>query len=599
MEVIIMSLLLWCPFNGNPKNQGTSDIELTEVAAPTYVNGKVSPKAISSGSYKLTAVNAAKLLNNEAVSICFWVYINAATGTSASTRLFGNGDITTGNNRKYALFLYPTVNDFHYSWMNNDTSNTVAAKVLGGVLPSYKWTHVAVTHEGSTAKIYINGKLADTFSYAASNQYNYETQLFESSSLRYLNDYRIYDHALSAREVNEVARGLTIHYQLNSQFESGQVNKYSGEYAAGKMDGVFTRTKLENERGYNYKYSCTGNGNNNWPYMTLPNFSFTAGKKYFYSMKVRVHSANFDFYLRAARSNNDWVTNAANIFAKKDGKWHECYAYQTIQSTYDRSGSTVTCNPVLECYAENLYVNGRVYSADFDIKDCQVIESNEYVPFIENSMRNAYLTDVSGFSHYLPVSGAFQRSGDSPRGFGSYYVPSSSVYAGPGSCPLAGTSSIYSISFWAKRPYSSTDNGMPFGFADGNRLNLYFYQGKLYWNTGDSQDNPFQSGGTAVSYPTDNQWHHYVITANGSTNTLYIDGEVKGTARIFRSITGTMLTISGWNGSQDYKWSNGYLSDFRIYATCLSADIVKELYNSPIVMDKEGNVFAVGYEEVF
>jgi hypothetical protein len=37
----------------------------------------------------------------------------------------------------------------------------------------------------------------------------------------------------------------------------------------------------------------------------------------------------------------------------------------------------------------------------------------------------------------------------------------------------------------------------------------------------------------------------------------------------------------------------GNLSDFRIYATCLSDSDIQELYNKPISIDNQGTMFAV------
>ena len=124
-----MSLQVWLTGNNSMNNQGLLG-ELTQTTVPTYVDGKLG-KAMSTGAYKMTAEQTAQVLNNEAISICFRVYINADTGTTDNrVMFFGNDSMDSNNNRKFSLFNYPTVNDFHWSWMNNTGNNTFTTGAL-------------------------------------------------------------------------------------------------------------------------------------------------------------------------------------------------------------------------------------------------------------------------------------------------------------------------------------------------------------------------------------------------------------------------------------------------------------------------------------
>ena len=111
-------------------------------------------------------------------------------------------------------------------------------------------------------------------------------------------------------------------------------------------------------------------------------------------------------------------------------------------------------------------------------------------------------------------------------------------------------------------------NVMCWGFGDGNRIN--YYSG-LYWNTGDGGSNPFyNSGTTTISQPSTNTWHHIVITGNGTSTKIYLDGNLYGTAKTYKGLTGSYIYINGWDASAKYCIPNGLLSDFRIYSTALS-----------------------------
>lgn len=586
-----MSLQVWLTGNNSMNNQGLLG-ELTQTNATSYVDGKLG-KAMSTGGYKMSAEQTAQVLNNEQISICFWVYINADDGaTDNRAMFFGNSDIGSNNNRKFSLFNYPTVNDFHWSWMNDTANNTFVVGVLSGVLPSYKWTHVAITYQNPHGTVYINGEKVTTFTGVSnSSTFAYETQVIHNSSYLKWNDYRIYNHCISAKEVKEISKGLVCHYPLKSQYETGQVNKYSGDVAEGSLSmyGAFTKTKLEGERGYSYKFSCTGDGNNRWDNMNAGStFSFTAGKKYYYSCKVRCHSTNFVLALRASRSGNDWVTNSTNVL-NPDGEWHEYVVYQTINSTYDRSGSTVTCNPILEFYTDNLSTSGKVYSADFDIKDIQVIESDCYVPFIDNDMVSNVVGDCSGYGNNGTKIGDIAWSGDSARYSGSYYFASKSHYKIP--CPLASPQE-FSCSFWIKpiswggyAIISSNYNNPSSGFwlaVNCEGCGLWFYNGS------------YARSNKGLLSP--NTWYHVCFVFNKGIITWYQNGEVAGVTDLSSRTTTLWIKdyISIGNSYTGTIWNTNYsgnISDFRIYSTILSAEDVKSIYNVSASIDKTGDLF--------
>lgn len=583
-----MSLQVWLPLNGNLNNQGLANVTITNNGATVNDNGKIGKCYYFNGSSYIKISLPSSITSLKNTTICMWIKGNQAFGGISHD---GNADI-------------PCISCFS-SWQF--TNGSTWQYISGGSTTDGKWHHVACTIDNDNIATYIDGTIVTktTLSSLGIITTLKSTNFIEIGCdhpggdeylTGYVNDFRAYDHCLSAKEVKEISKGLVCHYPLKSQYETGQVNKYSGNVAEGSLYfwPPFTKTKLEGERGYNYKLTYTGTGNNNWPSMKAVNFSFTAGKKYYYSCKVRCHSTNFNLYFRASRSDNDWATNSVNVL-NPDGEWHEYVVYQTINETYDRSGSTVTCNPILEFYTENLVTSGKVYSADFDIKDVQVIESNYYVPFIDNSMASTIVSDCSGYGNNGTKVGNIAWSGDSPRYNGSYIPTNNSSYIST-ILNTSGYANSYTFSYWAK--ISNMDGKMVFGFGDGNRLNLYPTNSIFCWNTGDSADNPFQNNGTNITSASYNgAWHHYCITGNGTTTTLYIDGEKKGTAKTYRAITGTKLFLSGWNTGASYKWTGGNISDFRLYSTCLSEEDVKALYNTSASIDKAGVLSAYEFVE--
>ena len=400
-----MSLQIWLPLNGSLENKGL--LSVTPSGSCTYENGKTGKCVLSPASTAITISSSE--INYSNFTVAFWVKCKPNYSgdwykiVMLDTANPGNG--TSGNLRfEHAIgSCYARTLSSH----NNASYDLDAGSTIYSTTANV-WMHAVYEYDGSTGKIssYLNGKKIDERSQKTGGRLNGYIAI-GTSYQGWICDFRLYDHCLSTAEVKEISKALVAHYKLSDQYETSIRNKYSGDVALGNLNaGSFTKTKLTDEIGYNYKLSYTGTGDNRWFSIdTGSTFSFTVGKKYFYSCKVRCHSSNFAFFLRASRSYNDWVTNMVNV-SNADGQWHEYYVYQTINKTYDRSG-TVTCDPILEFYSESLATAGKVYSADFDIKDIQVVESDTYVPFIYNAFALSSISDCSGFGNNGAINGTF------------------------------------------------------------------------------------------------------------------------------------------------------------------------------------------------
>lgn len=600
-----MALQVWLPLNGSIENQGLLGSELiTNGPEINYDDGKLG-KALHRGGLYMTAEQTAKVLNNQEVTICFWIYVNADTGSDNRDMLFGNGDMSENANRKFSLFQYPTCNDFHYSFMNDAANVTFAANVLLGVLPSYKWTHVAMVYKNPTIKIFINGELrsTETDKVSSSSTFAYTTQVIYDSLYHKFNDYRLYDNALSDREIHEIAKGLVVHYPLNDVYCTGSSNLYSGEYAEGKCShGSITPTKLSGERGYNYKLNYTGNGNNSWPNIGWPRFAFTVGKTYDYSMKVRCHSTNGCYpSLRASRCCNDWVTNAVGIFVV-DGKWHEYHVRQTIPASFERSG-TVTSAPELEIYFNNLATNGTVYSCDFDIKDVQVCEANTSVEFADGSFNTNIVYDVSGFGNHGVRSGKLYIDSDTPRNDCCYnYNQTGYIHRDNFETYF----SQFTIAYWVKIPSSITAQhficgtfnnwtGNGFGaWRDSSAQNGYSC---IMKSTAESSYGTFKADGIPH-----NTWTHIAYMYTETQIKTYINGSLIDTKTYGSNGQCYMPNLFLGNstfGNRTTENDEASMSDFRLYATALSDKDIAELYNTPMCITNNGALMTQGeFKEV-
>ena len=599
-----MSLLVWLSLDGNMNNQGLLGA-LTQTTTPAYVNGKLG-KSLSTGGCKMSASQTASVLNNKAVSICFWVYINANTGSEdARSMFFGNDSMDTNNNRKFSLFNYPTINDLHWSWQNDTSNTTFTSGVLSGVLPSYRWTHVAVTYENPNGTIYINGIKKQSFTgVSASSSFTYETQVLENSTNTYKNDFRIYDHCLSPKEVKEISKGIVCHYKLNDVYCTNSINKYSGDTAEGKpvsSSSEFTIKKIDNERGYNFKLDYTGTGNNAWFNFQYPVFSFTAGKTYDYSCKVRINSvSNITMYFRAARMNNDWVATQTQV-VKNIGQWTEYHLQIKLEAKSERSGTTYDTKPCVEFYTSSLATANTKYTIDFDIKDIQVAETtgNNEIPFSDGKYACTTEYDTSGYRNdgTIKAPSLISCNTSSPRYDTCYKLNNGSDNSIATPDFSFETMNQGTVSIWINRHSTDSTWRTYVFFANGYNWTGNGYDFVIFGGTGGQSITLDCCSNTYSFTPTLNTWYLYTLTWNFDTKTAkyYINGELKNTITNDKIGT-TYASKHGQHfiGNAFYDTSDYSVSDFRLYTTALSDSDVKELYNTPISLTNNGTLMTQG-----
>lgn len=95
-----------------------------------------------------------------------------------------------------------------------------------------------------------------------------------------------------------------------------------------------------------------------------------------------------------------------------------------------------------------------------------------------------------------------------------------------------------------------------------------------------------------------NTWKHVVLTHDGTDAKLYINGTLTRTVSVPTPLVGFKSLFLGWsNAGGANRKCQGSWSDFRMYATALSAEDVLELYNTATSIDNKGNIFSYGFNE--
>lgn len=574
-----MSLQIWLPLNGHVNNYGMLGNEAISVAStPSYVDSGRTGKVLAGGGLTLSADATAKTLNNKEVSIAFWIY---PLGTTSGI-IFGNNNMTAPNNRRFSLFQYPTANDLHWSWQDETSNATITSGAKSGVMPSKTWTHVCATYKNPTCTIYINGaKVATSSGSLKSSIYAYDTTLIASNTGRYISDFRLYDNALSPKEVKLLAQGLMLHYTCNDIFPTRSCNLYTSETAVGKCSGgSFTTAKLTSERGYNYKLSYTGTGGNAWFNISFPSLtSYNVDNKYVFSCKIRKNSDNNvnTLYLRAARIGNDYEATMTNVLGASDNEWHEYSVIAAMPSTHPRSS---TVSPRVEFYTSSLSASGTSYVFDFDMKDVQLYECDTVgAPLSSQDFKDGVVYDSSGYkNHAKTITASYPKwCGGSPRYSGCYQFLGAQQIQSILNPITAGTTE-FSFSFWYKTSKSGTQAIYTARTGVGVGISVFDIGSHFRLDDGDAN-----TTFSAYTIPTDT-WIYVVLTRTASDKKLYINGELKQTISSVGNLTniGKYGTIgaseSGDTGIGTNNYLTGYLSDFRIFSSELDATAIKEYY---------------------
>ena len=152
-------------------------------------------------------------------------------------------------------------------------------------------------------------------------------------------------------------------------------------------------------------------------------------------------------------------------------------------------------------------------------------------------------------------------------------------------------------SFWIKPDSKNGARSIYFGSYSANSWSIEKTTSnvlRLYW-----MGNPdeYCSGATI----SDGVWQHICITKKGTSDVkVYINGELKWTSTASHN---TLSFPTTYRIGRDYRSGDntpykGKMSDFRIYATALSAEDIKELYQISASIDNDGNIYAYELNEV-
>lgn len=591
-----MSLKVWLPLNGTLENKGYSNITITNNGATVDASGKIGSCYAFNGSTGYIALSGTQLFNiftggTQQFSIAMWVY------HADATRAILFGDYSTSGAINFNIEL-STSHGARFYW--NASPDVYPSNA---VVAASAWTHLVLTYDGTKVQSYINGVAKGTWTgtLGAKNKTSGEFRLGRdnrSDTTAFngkMNDFRIYDHALSAAEVHEISQGLVLHYKLNDNVGfTDLIARNIQPTIYNNHNNTNMPSTLVKNGAYNgdiiWRETCTPTDNSlNSIKTTLHSHGIY---KWDQTFKANTKYVFWIYYKPISHSDTICGGTASNI-----GGWTEIPPVQVGGGWYRvgqyRNG-TVTADKT-----DSIFVSFKVPSATtgtaiiIDWASPHLLEGTTEIPLYDYP--TTIIEDNSGYNHNGIITGTVTSISDTPRYKRSIHLSATNQYITCGAITTAGFANSYTFAWWGK---SNTYNGvMHWGFSDGIRLNG-IYNGIL-WNTGDSANNPLYVPGTTtqVTAPTSNVWHHFAMVGNGSTCQVYQDGVLWAQAKTYKAISGTIIYINGWNTKTEYKLTDLSMSDFRIYATALSAADIKTLYEVGAKIDNKGNIHTHEYLE--
>lgn len=568
-----MGLKVWLPLTGTLENKGTSNVAVTNTGATVNTSGKLGSCYSFGTASSYMTLPASCMTDFTEGSVSFWINITSWNTSYATFFQAGKGS-TAWNNYIFGFLRNGTASTCCFTISDSSTSSN--ASFLTPALSTATWYHIALAYKAGHCFIYVNGSLYADKTTTIVPAFNLITKITIGTSNAtgsyqtncMLNDLRIYDHCLSTAEVHELAQGLVLHYKLDDEFIESTTNLVTSLTAGGQTtvsDNVITTSGTNADtyftinlsesitNGTQYTISCDAEipGDLQW--------CFPLGQQGNTSLPFIIKNGHNEYTFTA--NNITWGTN-------------RCFMDDNNPSTVRSSG-----------YITKMW-------------NFQIEKKDHATPFAGYGVTRASGTtvyDSSGHGYTGTISGALTLDKTSPRNESSAHINAKAQYIKCGAITTTGYSNSYSFSWWSK--CDAWSGLMNWGFSNGVRLNGIF-NGNL-WNTGDSANNPLYTPGTTtqVTAPTTNEWHHFVMTGDGTSCKVYKDGVYWAIAKTYKSITGTQIYINGWDTGTSYTYSNLSMSDFRIYSTCLSAEDVLELYRVGAKLDNRSETHSYAIKE--
>ena len=603
-----MALRVWLPLNKDFRNQGLDDITVTTASTSIKTDGPVGGCCQVTNTQRITFPSQEWMRPTNEQSFSIAMFVRATTF---------NYIIAAG---AFEIRLIESTAQFR----TGDGSGGYTCNAQDNVTKSLGvWYHLTGVWDSLARKVslYVDGNLA------ASANSTVSTFKAISSTINVVYggqfdicDFRMYDHALSAKEAREISKALVLHYKLDDEFIGTITNLVPvGNYGTttgstwGRMYTVNTVVEADDSVPFS---TCnkiemtrldTGSGGG-YGVSRATYIPINPDGVYTYSMYVKpsddfVYShANFLYRREYDSGNTQVLETGINTAAKREYLGDGWYR---IWNTFTANSATTKVTVQFFTYPDKDIV--------YYIGGTQLEAGSILHPYVEGTETHADVIDCSGYGNNGLAIGNPTRYDSTPKyrcstyfGTGQYirayrnamirdeitvaiwgYMSTWSYNARMISCTETGG--------WNFEPHTATTNG---------RMEF------LAYSSGDTARAYARAVDTIKVSALSSGWHHFAGTYSKYDDKIcyYRDGELIASAAttsgqsIGYHASNSLLIAAEPAGGQvpagTPRYLNGALSDVRVYGTALAPEDIAELYHTKASIDNHGNFYCGELKEV-
>ena len=612
-----MSLQVWLPLNGDLHNQGLNKFNVNSTAFSVNNFGKIGQciKTTTDGAIDL-GFNG-NWINTGSISFGGWFKfiqseiasaISGKTYTSSATAATGN---LIGNNSYGGISLQWNSNNIYsdgsfssisvQSYLRTNTNGARATTAF--TIPFDTWTHIFLTYDkdNNLLGLWINGELKYTYNQLAFTDARSYNLFINLSSIAggngpgsyipfYCNDIRVYDHCLSNKEIEEISKGLVIHYKLNQ----GNFNLLSKYVVPGQASPGSIATGGRTIFNGNYSIIIPASENADTYFRLFLKQQLIENEIYTISCYVSgLKQGTYYRFPLFAQGN----TSMGVLLLDHNGL---CSLTFTMNNSAQTAITTPEGDTVYICFMDDSARSLATGQGQIILSGFKLEKGNQVTSGVQSDLITK-IYDSSGYNNNGTIIGSLENITLSPKyNCAIKFDGSSFAIEVLKNKWMAQHATEMTINIWVKNSswnnganmkfFSCTESG-GFNCEAGNSGYVRF---PIHVYTNAEQTTyayKYDSKEIQASALTVNNWNMITFVYNSAGTKTYINGQLHHTYTNisygihFNTNAKLFLGCEANTANPTSPYYNGQMSDFKLYYTALTEKQIKELYKDSLIVN--------------